>query len=88
MLRQSNYNISVEFLDCLKNNESILGLYNANKYIKLNNGTLKYNHENNKGTKAMFTFMLKICDNIDNSPSIFTERSLLNGIIKSPKQYE
>ena len=71
----------MEFLNCLKNNDSILGLYNANKYVKLNNGCMKYKHEKSKGTKVMFTFMLKICDNIENPPTIFTERSLLNGII-------
>ena len=41
---------------------------------------MKYKHEKKKGTKVMFTFMLKLCDNFENSPSIFTERSLLNGI--------
>ena len=34
MLKSSNYNISMEFLSCLKINESILGLYNANEWVR------------------------------------------------------
>ena len=75
-------------MNCLENNDSILGLYNANQYIKLNNGSMKYKHKNNRGTKIMFSFRLKNCDNMEGSPSIFTERSLLNGIIYSPKYNE
>jgi hypothetical protein len=30
MLRKSNFNISMELLNCMRNNDSILGLYNAN----------------------------------------------------------
>lgn len=77
MLKSSNYNISMEFLSCLKINESILGLYNANEWVRQNNGSMKYKHEQNVGTKVMFSFRLFSCDEQEQS-SIFTDRSLLN----------
>lgn len=46
---------------------------------------MKYNYEKSKGTKVMFNFTMKIFDDIEKSPSIFTERSLLNNIDHSPK---
>lgn len=39
---------------------------------------MKYKYEKKKGTKIMFTFKLKNCDEIEQSPSVFTDRSLLN----------
>ena len=85
MLRKNNLNLSLDLLSCMKINESILGLFNANLFIKQNGGKIRYFHEKNKGTKVMFTFNLKIYDETDKSPSIFTERSLLNDINYSPK---
>ena len=83
MLRKNNYNISIEFLNCLKNNDAMLGLYNANENVKQNNGSMKYKHEQKKGTKVMFTFKLRACDELEQSPSIFTDRSLLNNFNRS-----
>jgi len=83
MLRKNNYNISMEFLNCLKINEAMLGLYNANESVKQNSGSMKYKYEQKKGTKAMFTFKLRAGDELEQSPSIFTDRSLLNNFNRS-----
>ena len=92
MLRKGNFNITMEFLNCMKNNDSVLGLYNANQYVRMNNGAMKYKYQKNKGTMVMFTFKLKNCEELEVSPSIFTDRSLLNTFNKSddliPKNYE
>ena len=88
MLRKSNSNLSIEFLKCLKSSDSILGLCNANQFIKWNNGKLKFIYKKQKGTKVMFNFSMKMYDDDGKSPSIFTERSLLNNIDNSPKYNE
>ena len=69
MLRKNNYNISMEFLNCLKNNDATLGLYNANESVKQNSGSMKYKYEQKKGTKVMFTFKLRTCDEHINQDS-------------------
>ena len=73
----------MEFLNCLKNNDATLGLYNANESVKQNSGSMKYKYEQKKGTKVMFTFKLRTCDELEQSPSIFTDRSLLNNFNRS-----
>jgi hypothetical protein len=49
----------------------------------MNSGVMKYKYQKNIGTMVMFTFKLKNCDELEISPSIFTDRSLLNNFIKS-----
>ena len=49
----------MEFINCLKENDSILGIYNVAHFVKMNNGTLKYKNTTNKGTKVMFSFRME-----------------------------
>ncbi len=51
----------MECIDCLKENDSILGIYNVAHYVKTNNGKLKYINDINKGTKVMFSFWMENC---------------------------
>ena len=38
IIGNANYHISMECIDCLKENDSILGIYNVAHYVKINNG--------------------------------------------------
>ena len=56
--------------------------------VRQNNGSMKYLYEKKKGTKIMFTFRLKSCDDAEQSPSDFTDRSLLNNFYVNDDFYD